>query len=63
MSFLVDYHPMEQPLLCLSCQCRYSKADPPSGPEQDCADELCPCHGAYWQTVPETVKRRLWGDR
>lgn len=54
-------------LRCASCQCAYWDADPaeepPQGPGIDCFDPACPCHAVYWMTVPENVKRRLWGDR
>lgn len=53
---------------CISCQCPYDHRglggrELPAGPSKDCADERCPCHAVYWMTVPETIKRQLWGDR
>lgn len=55
----------EELMLCLSCQCRYDGNDDATtwGPQEGCYDEACPCHAAYWLTVPEAHKRRLWGDR
>ncbi len=53
----------EELMLCLACQCDFSRKEPPDGPQQKCLDERCPCHALYWLTVPELVKRRLWGDR
>lgn len=53
----------EHELLCLSCGCSTSLSEPPEGPSSDCGEETCPCHAVYWMTVPENVKRALWGDR
>jgi hypothetical protein len=50
-------------LHCANCMCPYSFSEPQEGPQGTCLEELCPCHTAYWQTVPESVKRRRWGDR
>lgn len=53
----------EYEVLCLSCGCQLSHEEPPSGPEEQCAAPQCACHAVYWMTVPENVKRALWGDR
>lgn len=55
--------PIEDPIFCQSCGCYVDRGDTPSGPEKSCASEVCACHAVYWMTVPETHKRRLWGDR
>lgn len=54
---------LEQPMLCLSCSCRYTYAEHLPGPESICLEELCPCHSEYWSSLSESVKRRVWGDR
>lgn len=65
MKTIINLDPSD--LFCISCQCQYDRSDlierPPQGPQQDCADQRCPCHALYWLTVPELTKRRLWGDR
>jgi hypothetical protein len=32
-------------------------------PTSECEWPLCDCHTAYWASIPELEKRRLWGDR
>ena len=32
-------------------------------PTAECVWQLCDCHSAYWNSIPELEKRRLWGDR
>lgn len=53
----------EQVLMCNGCGCELTEIDEHNHPSAQCPWGLCDCHSAYWLTVPELEKRRLWGDR
>ena len=54
-----EYVPPEAAEECGKCSCTtFAPAA-----EDRCGDLICPCHWAYWDSIPELEKRRLWGDR
>lgn len=53
----------EQILMCNGCGCELEETAEFNSPNALCPWQLCDCHSAYWLTVPEFEKRRLWGDR
>jgi hypothetical protein len=53
----------EEVLMCNNCGCELTGIPENDAPLAECPWHLCDCHAAYWKTVPELEKRRLWGDR
>lgn len=51
----------EEPLFCMACLCWSDNGEKPMGPAEDCANPVCSCHQPYWDTIPESLKRELWG--
>ena len=51
----------EEPILCNNCGCWYKQS--PTQPEERCSHPVCSCHQPYWDTIPESLKREMWGGR